>query len=68
MCDCLAEANAKLEERNGEILTTIWPVVRPIIATQKVDSKKRGRPAMMVASFCPFCGVQYPTGELVSAA
>lgn len=66
-CNCLAEANAALADGNGEIVVTIWPVVRPVIETMKVDSKKRGRPPMMVASFCPFCGTKYPEASNVAS-
>lgn len=58
-CNCIDEANAKLADSNSEILITIWPVVRPIIATQKLAERKRGKPSLLVASYCPFCGDKY---------
>jgi len=62
-CDCLSGANAKLAEHNAEIVVTWWPVTRPVIETQKVDSKKRGKPPLMVATYCPFCGAKYPAAS-----
>jgi hypothetical protein len=59
-CACIEKANEKLAERNGELVVTIWPVARPVIETQKKDHAKRGRPPMIVANFCPFCGTEYP--------
>lgn len=58
-CNCITEVNAKLAEHNAEIVVTFYPFVRPVIDTQKVDSKKRGKPPLAVATFCPFCGVRY---------
>ena len=59
-CNCIAEVNEKLAERNGELSITLWPVIRPILETNKVDTKMRVRPPMIVATYCPFCGTKYP--------
>lgn len=59
MCDCITEVNAKLAESNGEMLTTLWPVVRPLMETQKLEPRKRVKPPLVVATFCPFCGEKY---------
>jgi hypothetical protein len=31
------------------------------VKTEKVDTSKRGKPASMVCSHCPFCGEKLPT-------
>lgn len=59
-CNCISEVNAKLSESNGELLMTFWPVSRPLLETQKLDTKKRVRPPLVVPTFCPFCGEKYP--------
>lgn len=59
MCECIHEANTMLASRNGELVITLYPVVRPVIETMKLNSKKREKPPMMVASYCPFCGEKY---------
>lgn len=33
---------------------------RLVIATEKVDDKKRGAVVRMMANFCPFCGRHLP--------
>lgn len=50
-----------LREHNAVLVTTMFrqPDV-PIISTDKINSKQRGKPPLMLASFCPFCGVKYP--------
>lgn len=59
-CGCIADVNAKMAEHNAEVMMTWYPVARPMIETVKRDPKKRGKPPLLVASFCPFCGVKYP--------
>lgn len=59
-CRCIEEAEAKLAEYNAALVCTFWPIQRPVIETMKRDTKKRGKPPIMVASFCPFCGTAYP--------
>ncbi len=61
-CECIAEVNKKLAERNTQILLPMFvmkgPVV-PFVETRKLNEKKRGKPVAMFASFCPFCGLKY---------
>jgi hypothetical protein len=60
-CTCTAEVNAKLAEHNSVIVETWYPMQRPLIETAKIDTRKRGKPTLAVASFCPFCGTKYPS-------
>lgn len=34
-----------------------------ILATEKLDTKKRGRPMPVIAAYCPFCGAPWPRAE-----
>lgn len=38
-------------------------MTRALVAAVKAADDKRGRPQRLFASFCPFCGVRYPTRE-----
>lgn len=65
MCNCLDLANEKLADKNTQV-ELIWGLgdkgglaVRMGVRTVKIDSKKRGRPITLLASFCPFCGEQH---------
>lgn len=65
MCDCMKQINDELAQYN----TRLDPVMAlrdgtlhmagVRIETVKIDSKKRGRPKRLVASYCPFCGKKY---------
>ena len=62
-CKCIDRLNADLAEFNTEL-----DLVHSInftngssrdwiqLATRKIDSKKRGKPKAVVASYCPSCG------------
>lgn len=63
MCNCITEVNAKLAESNGELAITFWPMVRPLLETMKLDTRKRVKPPLVVATFCPFCGEKYAEGK-----
>lgn len=60
--DCTKRINELLATRNTELASAISfssPESELIqVATVKKDSKQRGKPVAMFASFCPFCGVQ----------
>lgn len=65
-CNCVAEFNRKLADHNTRIVETLgFPrdgspaFTRPTITTEKIESRKRGGPAIAVPSFCPFCGTPY---------
>jgi hypothetical protein len=66
MCYCIKTANEHLAQFNTKIELPIWTssgVRPPFILTMKIDAKKRGKPKMIFASCCPFCGVKYPTSK-----
>jgi len=65
-CNCVADFNLKLRDHNTRIVETIGiprdgraMFTRPTITTEKIESRKRGRAAIAVPGFCPFCGNRY---------
>lgn len=61
-CKCieLLDAEQKMVASNTRIMTGFIGPDRAFIATIKRFDDKRGKPIMVMASFCPFCGVRYP--------
>lgn len=64
-CRCAANAEKKLTELNTAIdfATLIDPKTghcqdRLAIRTRKLDPKVRRGPSVIVATYCPFCGVK----------
>lgn len=65
--DCFTQANEQLAEHNTELdlrmsfnfdePSKVSGRVRLAIGTVKKDSKKRAPAKTVLASFCPFCGV-----------
>jgi hypothetical protein len=63
MCDCAQTADKKLADMNTAI-DWAWLInpktgktaERLQIKTKKVNPRVRKGPAVLVASFCPFCG------------
>jgi len=71
MCDCIETANKHLAAFNTKIELPMWTSCGgrpPFVQTVKIDNKKRGKPKMMFASCCPFCGERYiePVARAVS--
>lgn len=63
-CDCINHVNGLLSEQNTQLVATIFGEPRKVVVeTVKIDSKKRGRPPAMLASYCPFCGEEYAKAE-----
>ncbi len=66
-CDCIESISKTLrEEHNALMVCTLFSPQKAVIGTEKIDSKKRSRPPMLIASFCPFCGVKYPSAKSTS--
>lgn len=60
MCDCIQQTNNMLKEHNVRLVSTMFSKPEVVVVeTAKIDTKKRGRPPVMLASFCPFCGEEY---------
>ena len=67
MCDCIRGMNEALASFNAvlDIPTRIdlktGRCVEPLVPVPvcKLDPKKRGRLATLLATFCPFCGQRY---------
>jgi hypothetical protein len=59
VCNCISKVNEMLSDHNARLLVPIFGPQRPFLATDKVDSKKRGKPPAMFPTFCPFCGEKY---------
>lgn len=77
MCDCIEMVNKKLEPRNTVLLTPLMVVLptgendlrkRMMLATEKIDTKKRGLPIALFAAYCPVCGERYPTIEEIASS
>lgn len=56
---CFELADEKLKDKNTELVEK-WEFpsgrARLTIATRKINSRLKGEPLVIVASFCPFCG------------
>lgn len=63
MCDCIKNVNELLAAHNAVLVLPMFGAQRPFIETTKREGSKRGKPPKMQASFCPFCGEQYPEKE-----
>ena len=71
MCDCLSVVNEELKQYNTEIGTGFGVSgdlgkmsLMIMISTVKLDSNERGKPRSVSATFCPFCGTKYKSGEV----
>lgn len=65
MCKCAEAMDKHLAAKNTRLAYSLVVDVtggdakmgcRLMVATVKVDPKKRGKPHAALASFCPFCG------------
>lgn len=65
MCDCIKTTNAMLREHNCHLVSTMFSKPEVVVVeTVKIDSKKRGKPPLVLASYCPFCGEKYSTQQV----
>lgn len=65
MCDCKAAVNERLAFSNARIAFGLsfdenkMSLSPPMIVLEKIDQKKRGKPPILLATCCPFCGERY---------
>ena len=68
-CECIVETDKMLAEHNTQLVTTLFGLPRRVaIATEQIESGRgKKRKAVMIASFCPFCGERYAEMKAVAA-
>jgi hypothetical protein len=63
-CDCMKQVNEKLASHNGRLATgfqitaAMGIKMRLLLATEKLDKKKRNPVPTVTATYCPFCGTK----------
>ena len=65
MCDCIEKLNKQMAESNYNAVVSqaigIHGIIpNAIVLTEKLDKDVKRKPLSMFATFCPFCGEQYP--------
>lgn len=65
-CTCVKQVNEKLKEFNTELdtclslsMTDMSASTSLIIASRKIDTRKRGSAKTVFPSYCPFCGKKF---------
>ena len=67
MCNCLEKANERFKNEHNIRVCSTFPFnptngedndSRAVLKTERTD-RKRGKAAIVVATFCPFCGKRY---------
>lgn len=65
-CGCVAKIEAMLAEKNGTLVRAVCldnemnMSSKLVLATAKIDTKKRAKVPVVVVNFCPFCGKKNP--------
>jgi len=70
MCECVKKLDEQLVEHNGRIAMALTMSKdmsrmgeRLLVATEKIDTKKRKPIPKLMATFCPFCGDKWPAED-----
>lgn len=68
ICNCLDQMNEALRPHGGEIMTSLFsePPRLFVTTTHLANVKRKRKLPLVVATYCPFCGVKVPedTGPL----
>jgi len=61
MCDCISSTDEMLAEHNTTLVTTLFGIPQrcAVSTAQLATGRGKKRAAIMIASFCPFCGEKY---------
>lgn len=65
MCECRKIIDDKLKPMNGRLAFGFsfgsegMELSPPMIQTEKIDKRKRKKPPIILATYCPFCGDCY---------
>lgn len=64
-CTCIKKINQQLAEYNTKlgigigVTADLGMISRLLIVTEKLDKTSKKKPALMSATYCPFCGVKF---------
>ncbi len=61
-CKCIDELNELLKEKNTRLVVSVSSKTgaeKVAVYTERVEHRG-GRVTVVVANYCPFCGVKYP--------
>lgn len=61
-CNCKKELSKVLAQHNTELESNLFDENTIFIATEKIESRKRGKAKSVIAAYCPFCGKKIPEG------
>ena len=64
-CGCIDKVNAALHAQGNALVVSLRIVggdfeARAIVSTEAKDGPSRKKFPRLIASFCPFCGAEYP--------
>ena len=69
-CECihridekLAAAGANTKLKVSFVLDGPRTGMFPVIGTELIEKKRGASPMTLIPTFCPFCGVKYPSKE-----
>lgn len=60
-CGCIAKVNGLLAPKNAQLLVNLLDDTYTMVAVCKLDETKRAKLPLVIASFCPFCGIKSPS-------